>query len=1012
MAEQVIIEFISDTSGLDSSNQKLEQQGKITHQNGEEFKKTNAEMIKQQKALEQIGAVTKKIDESGKITRKNLADLAKIIKSQSADFQKEIKKGVIDALEQAGISAKEFEKAMDGAIGPTVKQKLRALLEEMAKLKAEGKDNTEQYKAMAVEAGHLKDVISDAAQEVRNLASDTSSLDGLIGVAQGVAGSFAVMQGAAALFGDESEELQKTLLRVNAAMAILQGLQQIQITLQKESAAATFADTIVTKARTAAQVLFNFVVGTSTGLLKALRIALAATGVGLLVIGVLALVEALKASNDQLEKANNLIDLQKSKLENFNDFNDKRTALEIERAKSRKALESELIQIQGRGLVSQRAYIVALNKGLSEQRAEVSTTSEAWFKLNEQIEANSETIRGIDNDILKTQLQLERQIVEERLRNISAGFATQLAAAQKNSKEELEIKKMLVRAERDVALNAEGLTANERLKIIAEANKKIRDLNLEFQKTLQEDRISALETSLLLEQRKARQIGERITQKEIDIQKQLIQEKADLELLQEGLTQNQILEIKTKSLNDQLKLQRDFNKQASKEALQDIVSRNNAQLDQLQIGDDKALALTIENIIAAAKIEEEENKGNADKIKEINAKRDKDIRDARIASIQATLDYEIQITQARSGELLRSIDKELQAQERIRNASSETERKRIEKQTGFKRISLEQEIKLIDLNTSYEAGAIQKRIDALNKQRADKLISEKDYNLQYEILVDEQTQAVEKGEQRKKDAINSTTESAKKQIQQIVETSVQAASEIVNLLDSLFQLQSSKENDSIQRQKQELKDLQDAGAITEKEAVIRQKRLEAEEKRIRQQQAQRDKQIAVFKALLAIPQAVLQGLSQGGPILAAIYGALAAAQAAIVIARPIPKFGKGKKDGYEGPGIVGEVGAELIQKNGRMYVADKPELIWLGKSDKVFNPKETEKMLSKTAMNSERPSLKIDKKPFTIDYKKLGKEVGKNIPQTGINIDENGFREWVSKGNSFETWLNNRRSRS
>ncbi len=40
-----------------------------------------------------------------------------------------------------------------------------------------------------------------------------------------------------ALFGDENEELQKTFVKLQAVMAVLQGLQGIQNVLQKESAA-------------------------------------------------------------------------------------------------------------------------------------------------------------------------------------------------------------------------------------------------------------------------------------------------------------------------------------------------------------------------------------------------------------------------------------------------------------------------------------------------------------------------------------------------------------------------------------------------------------------------------------------------------------------------------------------------------------------------------------------------------------------------------------------------------
>lgn len=1022
MAEQVLIEFISDTTGLDSSTDKLEQQGKVSQKNSDEFKKANAELLKQQKTFDDLAKAGLKFTGSGTAIKKNLLDIVASVKGMGANFAKEFQVGVKQSLDKAGVSVKDLQKEIKkyitneqqllevmNALAPTtdnlttseisLKKELAAVVKELAKMKLAGLENTKQYQDLIDKGAELKKTMADVADQLKATASNTSNLDGLISITTGIAGGFSVAQGAVALFGKENEDLQKTLLRVNATMAILQGLQSIQNVLQKESAASIFVNTIAQKA-------YNFVIGTSTGLLKAFRIALALTGVGVFVLLVVALVSALKKSNIELDLANMLLERQKVNIETLNTLIDQRVSKEEAAARQMGALESEVIKIQGRALLARRAAIIESNERLREQQSALRRTSEAWFLLNKQIEDNNDTLKQIDTDLVVKQIALERQLVEERLRNIAAGFATQLAASKKNTKAELELKKQLVRAERDLALNAEGLTGNERLKIIAETNKKIRDLEREFQQVLQEDRIAATEAALSETQTKARLIGERATQAEIDLQKQLVQEKADLELLQEGLTQNQILEIKTTSLNQQLKLQRDFNKQATKEALDDLIARNEKALTQLEIGDAKKLALTIENIIAAAKIEVEANQGNSDKIKEINAKRDQAIREARIASIQSIVEYEIAFTIASSGVLLRGIEDQLQAQARIRASGTEKEKKRIEKETGFKRTSLKEEQRLIDLLTAYESGAIQKRIDALNKQRADKLISEKDYNLQYTQLVDDQAKVIEDGEKRKQNAINETTESAKEQARQFIETTLQVASQLVDLLDSLGQAQSDKESQALEERKQKLKELQDAGAISEKEAITRQKRIEADEKRVRQQQAQREKQIAVFKALIAIPEAVLQGLSQGGPILAAIYGALAAAQAAIIISRPIPKFGKGKKNNYEGLAEVGETGAELIEHNGKMYVADKPQVVWLSKQDKVFNPQETERMLTKSSMSTETPSLTIEKKGFQIDYKRLGKEVGKHTSTT-VYVD--GIKEQHISKQAFFEYLNKRR---
>ena len=113
---------------------------------------------------------------------------------------------------------------------------------------------------------------------------------------QGLAAGFEVAQGAAALFGNESEDLQKAILKVQGAIAVANGVQQIANLLLEESA----IKTAILSAKTA---IYNTVVGTSTGALKAFRIALAATGVGLLVVGLIALIENFDKVKAALENS-------------------------------------------------------------------------------------------------------------------------------------------------------------------------------------------------------------------------------------------------------------------------------------------------------------------------------------------------------------------------------------------------------------------------------------------------------------------------------------------------------------------------------------------------------------------------------------------------------------------------------------------------------------------------------------------------------------------------------------
>jgi hypothetical protein len=938
VTQEVLIEFISDTSQLAPAVDRLEKMGVVEKKNADSFKSSTAELQKQVKAINDINAATAKIGQSGAPLKKTLLDINKAVKGVGQSFIKDLQQGAADALHEAGVSAKEFEAALEKVSGETstLKSQLREMVESLAQMKVAGQDNSAEYRALAQQAGQLKDAIADANQEVKNFGSDTSTLDGIISIAGGVAGSFAVVQGAAALFGDESEELQKTLLRVNAAMAILQGLQQVQIVLQKESAGATLANTIATRAQTIAQGLYNFVVGSSIGLMKAFRIALAATGVGLLVIGIYELVQAFKSSNDETERANALLDAQKDRIEGLNTLIEQRVSIEEARANAIGAAESEIIRIQGRGLQARREGLVEVNRLLRAEMALLDPTSKAWFDLNTRIEENNQAITSIDTDIIVKSINLEKQLADERKE-----------ALKKRSD---DLKK--------AAEEADRLAKERRAAEFADFK-------------------AGIELRLL-----ATKEG---SEEELEIKKELLRATLQIELDNEKLTLNQRRLLIQEYFKSRIEAEKKFATDREKIILENIASDIQAELQGLEVSNERKLELTETAINLAAEIELNAAVDNGGKIAEINAKRDKAIRDARIASLQEVANYEIALAEATNGPEKRRLQ---QTQD---NANEELS------------VRLEALRRIAEL----ESNGIQRRIQLLNDEKKANLISQKDYDLQYATLVDQQFLVFENAEKKKSDLIKATTDLARQQAIELTQTIVDAASQVVSVLDALFQLQKDKEDQALAGQKAQLAELREAGAITEKEAITRQKRIEAEERRVRREQAEREKRIAVFNAGLAVPQAVLKGLTTGGPILAAIYGSLALAQLLITASRPIPKFGKGKKDRYEGLAEVGETGTELVEHDGRMYVADKSEIVWLGKNDKVFNPQETAAMMTKPAMNTQKSvEIKQPDKQLHIDYEKMGKEVGKHV-KTDVYVD--GIHAQHIEKKLFEQYLNWRR---
>lgn len=166
----------------------------------------------------------------------------------------------------------------------SLQHELKEIQKAMNSLSQAGKEGSDDFKLLSQRAGELKDQIGDTKARINALASDTFKLDAMTGAVEGLASGFAIVEGATALFGAENEDLQKTLVKVQGAMALLQGAQSIQNILQKESA-------VYIGAMTLAQKTYNFVVGESTGAVKSFRLAMLSLGIPAIITGIALLVE-------------------------------------------------------------------------------------------------------------------------------------------------------------------------------------------------------------------------------------------------------------------------------------------------------------------------------------------------------------------------------------------------------------------------------------------------------------------------------------------------------------------------------------------------------------------------------------------------------------------------------------------------------------------------------------------------------------------------------------------------
>lgn len=200
-----------------------------------------------------------------------------------------------------------------------VRKRMKELMDQMTQLQLQGKANTAEYAAAAKELGNLKDAISDTAAQARIMSDDFfKSRAAMEGLSVGI-NIFSGLTQAAALCGIENDNLQKVLVRLQAAQNLANTAMNIAKALNKDTALMTAlrmdatkelntaleTNTIATEGATTATETLNVAETTATTTSKGLSLSIKGIGTAIKSIPVVgwiaAAVTALLALKDKLD---------------------------------------------------------------------------------------------------------------------------------------------------------------------------------------------------------------------------------------------------------------------------------------------------------------------------------------------------------------------------------------------------------------------------------------------------------------------------------------------------------------------------------------------------------------------------------------------------------------------------------------------------------------------------------------------------------------------------------------
>lgn len=270
-------------------------------------------------------------------------------------------------------------------------------------------------------------------------------------------------------------------------------------------------------------------------------------------------------------------------------------------------------------------------------------------------------------------------------------------------------------------------------------------------------------------------------------------------------------------------------------------------------------------------------------------------------------------------------------------------------------------------------------------------------------LVDETKERLKQQEEAEKEAAKRELDFLRQKEMErraITQASLEAAAMIGNEFFAREQEKLNTQSATIEENRK--KELEGAGDDATKKLAINRK-FDREQAKIKQKQAQADKQNALFNILISTAMGIARVAPN--PVLIALVAAIGAVQAGLVASRPLPKFASGSEH-TPANFIAGERGRELVQHNGKSIIVDKPTIFAGMEGAKVFTNRQTEEILGNMsdvsgALNyGSRIKPQIASSSIIADRMAESNRLLKRIaykPDVSLVIDSDGFHTYSGR---------------
>ena len=284
----------------------------------------------------------------------------------------------------------------------SLKAQLREAVAEVQNMSEKfGETSAEAVKA-AKRAAELKDKIGEA-KALTDAFNPDAKFNAFAKSLQGVAGGFAAVQGAIGLMGVESKDVEQALLKVNSAMALASGLNQVTESIDsfKKLGAVLKENIVIQKIVTAAQWLWNAAMDANP--IGAIIIAITA-----LIAGIAALTKYLidsasanKQMTSAIEKSTKALKEQTKAYEKNSDELQRQQGFTLELAKAKGATTKEIRALEKK-LMDEKIAHLENARQIAVNTYETEKNTLAKYKA-----------AGASDEVISKQRELQKAALEE-----------------------------------------------------------------------------------------------------------------------------------------------------------------------------------------------------------------------------------------------------------------------------------------------------------------------------------------------------------------------------------------------------------------------------------------------------------------------------------------------------------------------------------------------------------------------------------------------------------------------